>query len=85
MKGRPTAFFYVTLASLTKHWQPRRRMRRPPQASVVSALLKFLVRPKYLGLAMLQFLTSLCLCYRMGMTEAPAVQAPSRICVCSVD
>ena len=81
-RKEPAAFFYVIFglvyeALATSSAEATSSAAR--QASVVAALeaLKCLIRPEYSGNAMMEpttFDEFISLCYRMGMTEAPAVQ-----------
>lgn len=81
-RKEPAAFFYVIFglvyeALATSSADATSSTTR--QTSVIAALeaLKCLIRPEYSGNAMVESTTFdefISLCYRMGMTEAPAVQ-----------
>lgn len=81
-RKEPTAFFFVIFGLVYEALATSSEdttSSTTHQASVISALqaLKCLVRPEYSGTAMLEptiFDEFISLCYRMGMTEAPAVQ-----------
>src|SRR4051812_24444849 len=81
-RKEPTAFFYIIFglvyeALATSSADSSSSSNR--DSGVVSALqaLKCLVRPEYSGNAILEptiFEEFISLCYRMGMTESPAIQ-----------
>lgn len=81
-RKEPTAFFYVIFglvyeALATSSADTTSSSNR--QYAVISALqaLKCLIRPEYSGNALMEptiFDEFISLCYRMGMTEAPAIQ-----------
>jgi len=78
----PTAFFYVLFGLVYEALATSSADATPStirQSAVISAVqaLKCLVRPEYSGNAILEptiFDEFIGLCYRLGMTEAPAVQ-----------
>lgn len=82
-RKEPTLFFYVLFGlvyeALATSSADASSASSSRQAEVISSLqaLQCLVRPEYSGEAMLEptiFEEFIALCYRMGMTEAPAVQ-----------